>query len=106
MALGVAAGAFGAHGLREQVSPEMLAVWKTGASYHMLHALALVLLGAGLQDRISRPQLCGWLFTVGILLFAGSLYLLTLTGHGWLGAITPLGGLCFISAWMVMALSA
>ena len=106
MALGVAAGAFGAHGLRERVSPEMLAVWKTGANYHMLHAMALVLLGAGLQDKISQPQICGWLFTIGILFFAGSLYAMTLTGLGWLGALTPLGGLCFIGAWLVLAISA
>ena len=99
-ALAVAFGAFGAHGLQGRVDdPHLLEVWETGAKYHMYHALALV--AVALHPR--SPPLAGWLFVAGIALFSGSLYTMTLTGHKWLGAITPLGGLAFIAGWLVLA---
>jgi len=102
MLLGVGAGAFGAHGLRETVAPELLAAWKTGASYHLIHALALFALGSWRR----APPIGGWLLLAGILLFSGSLYAMTLTGIRALGAITPLGGVSFMAGWAALALAA
>jgi uncharacterized membrane protein YgdD (TMEM256/DUF423 family) len=102
----VALGAFGAHALRDRLSPEMLDVFKTGVNYQMYHALAL--LGVGiLLARLSidgSPWLtsAGWLFVAGTVLFSGSLYLLSLTGTTWLGAITPLGGVAFLIGWLAL----
>lgn len=103
MALGVALGAFGAHGLRSRLSPDLLAVYETGVRYHLVHGLAL-LVTAWLAGRDPRgARLAGVLFALGILLFSGSLYLLALTGvRGW-GAVTPLGGLAWIAAWGLLA---
>ena len=106
-ALGVALGAFGAHGLKASVSDDMLKVFETGVRYHMYHALALLAVGLAAQRWPgSWIQAAGWLFVVGIVLFSGSLYLMTFTGIRWLGAITPLGGLAFILGWVALALSA
>ena len=105
--IGVAAGAFGAHSLRELITPERMAIWGTAAQYQMIHALAL--LGcAALADRLPRPwiRVAGWLFIAGIIVFSGSLYLLVLTDRGWLGAITPIGGTAFLLAWVALALAA
>ncbi len=102
--LAVAAGAFAAHGLRQRLSPEMLAVFETGVRYHMYHALGLLAvarlagLGPGRATRVA-----GWLFVAGTLLFSGSLYGLALSGQRWLGAITPLGGVCFVAGWLALA---
>jgi uncharacterized membrane protein YgdD (TMEM256/DUF423 family) len=106
-ALGVSLGAFGAHGLKTRVSAEMVAVWETGARYHILHALAL-LATAWACERWpgSLSNGAGWLFLAGILVFSGSLYALALSGLRGLGAITPIGGLCFIAGWVCLALSA
>jgi uncharacterized membrane protein YgdD (TMEM256/DUF423 family) len=104
---GIALGAFGAHGLRARLSPDMLAVFETGVRYHMYHALALTLTGA-LAGRFS-PALtaaAAWCFTAGILLFSGSLYVLALTGTTWLGAITPIGGVAFLAGWGCLAAAA
>ena len=99
-AVGVALGAFGAHGLENAVDdPHLVAVWRTGARYHLVHALAL----AALAAHPNRPALAGWLFVAGILVFSGSLYGLALTGIGWLGAITPIGGLCLVAGWLALA---
>jgi uncharacterized membrane protein YgdD (TMEM256/DUF423 family) len=103
----VAAGAFGAHALRARLSPELLAVFETGARYQMYHALALL----AVAWMLSRwpgpwPARAGWLFLAGTVLFSGSLYLLALTGIRWLGAITPLGGLAFLAGWICLALGA
>ena len=105
--LGVALGAFGAHGLRARLSPEMLAVFETGVRYHLVHAVALLAL-AGLMNRLSGwlVTTAGWLFVAGIVLFSGSLYLLALTGVTILGAITPLGGLAFLAGWACLAFAA
>jgi uncharacterized membrane protein YgdD (TMEM256/DUF423 family) len=102
--LAVAAGAFGAHGLRARVTPELLAVFETGARYQMYHALGL-LAAAWARARWSGSGagVAGWLFVAGTLLFSGSLYLLALGGPRWLGAVTPLGGLCFLAGWAALA---
>jgi uncharacterized membrane protein YgdD (TMEM256/DUF423 family) len=105
--LAVAAGAFGAHALRARLTPDLLAVFETGARYQMYHALGLIAVawvvsrgGGGL------PVWAGWLFVAGTVLFSGSLYLLALSGVRWLGAITPLGGAAFLAGWICLALGA
>ena len=101
-ALGVALGAFGAHGLeRITTDPHQLEVWHTAAQYHLVHGVAL--LGVAAHPR--QPRLAGGLFLVGIAVFSGSLYAMGLTGHRWLGAITPIGGLAFIAGWLALALA-
>jgi uncharacterized membrane protein YgdD (TMEM256/DUF423 family) len=105
--VGVALGAFGAHGLRGRLSPEMLAVFETGVRYHLYHALALLLI-ASIVGRIEGRLVvaAGWCFTAGIVLFSGSLYLLAVTGITLLGAITPLGGVAFLIGWACLAVAA
>ena len=99
-ALGVALGAFGAHGLKNIVTdPYLLEVWAKGAHYHQIHALALCAVAA----HPNPPARAGWAFVLGITLFSGSLYLMTLTGQRWLGAVTPVGGVAFISGWLILA---
>ena len=103
----VAAGAFGAHALKVTVTPLMLQAFETGARYQMYHALALLavaLLSAGAHPRLTA--LAGWLFVAGTLLFSGSLYLLTLTGAPWWGAVTPLGGVSFLAGWATLGVAA
>lgn len=105
--VGVAAGAFGAHGLKSRLEPEMLAVFEVGVRYHMYHALALLAAAwAWTRWPGSLVAASGWLFVVGIVIFSGSLYLLSLTGVRWLGAITPLGGVAFLAAWACLAWAA
>jgi uncharacterized membrane protein YgdD (TMEM256/DUF423 family) len=99
--LAVALGAFGAHVLKERLSSDMLAVFQTGVQYQMYHALALILvaiLSKQLPNNLAFGW-SGWLFFVGIVLFSGSLYALSLSGVTILGAITPLGGLAFLAGW-------
>jgi len=102
--LGVAAGAFGAHALKQRLAPDLLAVFETGVRYQMYHALGLLVV-AFASDRWRGVSFnpAGWLFLIGIILFSGSLYALCLTGLRVLGAITPLGGLCFLAAWALLA---
>lgn len=105
--IAVALGAFGAHGLRDRLSPEMLAVFEVGVRYQMYHALAL--LGVSLAiERAPTPTLvaAGWAFVAGTIVFCGSLYTLTWTGQRWLGAVTPLGGIAFLAGWALLAWSA
>ncbi|MEE2901997.1 MAG: DUF423 domain-containing protein [Myxococcota bacterium] len=103
-AISVAAGAFGAHGLRGKISDDMLIVFETGARYQMYHALGLILIGVVLMNRPSSAlNTAGWLMTVGTLLFSGSLYGLALGGPRFLGPITPLGGTAFMIAWGMFA---
>lgn len=105
--LAVAAGAFGAHGLRARLAPDLLAVFETAVRYQMYHALALVAAAwAAARWPGALPQWAGWLFVAGTVLFSGSLYLLALTGARWLGAITPLGGAAFLAGWVALALAA
>jgi uncharacterized membrane protein YgdD (TMEM256/DUF423 family) len=103
----VAAGAFGAHGLKSRLSAEMLNTFEVGVRYQMYHAFALIVT-AWAQSRWPTAQLTasGWLFIAGTLLFSGSLYLLSLTGLKWLGAITPFGGLAFLAGWLCLAWAA
>jgi uncharacterized membrane protein YgdD (TMEM256/DUF423 family) len=102
--IAVAAGAFGAHALRDLVSVDRLAVWETAARYQMYHALGLLVVAYLTAQKTAGPaRLSGWLFVAGTLLFSGSLYALTLTGIAWLGAITPLGGVAFLVGWLVLA---
>jgi uncharacterized membrane protein YgdD (TMEM256/DUF423 family) len=105
--LAVTLGAFGAHGLRGRLSPEMLAVFETGVRYHMYHALALILV-ALVMGRMSGwlIQTAGWCFIAGIVLFSGSLYALALSGVTILGAVTPIGGLAFLAGWACLAFAA
>jgi uncharacterized membrane protein YgdD (TMEM256/DUF423 family) len=103
----VGAGAFGAHGLRDRVSSDLLVVFETAARYHMYHALGLVAVSlAAARWPDGATTLAGWLFIAGIVLFSGSLYLMTFTGLRWLGAITPIGGVAFIAGWLALAWTA
>ena len=104
---GVGLGAFAAHGLKGQLSAEYLAVFQTGVHYQMLHALALLGLAA-LWQRLGGRLLtaAGVCFCVGILLFSGSLYALTLTGISALGMVTPFGGLAFLVGWLCLGIAA
>lgn len=105
--VGVALGAFGAHGLRNRLSADMLAVFETGVRYQMYHALALLALGALAPTFGGRlTTVAGWAFTAGIVIFSGSLYLLALTDIRTLGAITPLGGVAFLVGWACLAIAA
>ena len=106
-ALGVALGAYGAHALKAGLAPEALAIYQTAVQYHMWHALGLV--GVGLLCNVLPGsgwlRASGWLFTVGIMLFSGSLYLLAVTGTRWFGAVTPLGGSALMLGWLALALA-
>jgi uncharacterized membrane protein YgdD (TMEM256/DUF423 family) len=106
-AIGVALGAFGAHALKARVTEDLLSVFETGVRYQMYHALALLAV-AWAAERWAGGWVnaSGWLFTLGIFMFSGSLYLMTFTGARWLGAITPVGGLCFILGWIALAVAA
>ena len=105
--LSVAAGAFGAHALRAQLGPELLAVFETGARYQLFHALALLATGAAAARWPCRAVgVAGWLFVAGTVLFSGSLYLLTLTGIRRWGMVTPMGGLAWLGAWVALAWAA
>ncbi len=105
--LGVAAGAFGAHILKDRLTPEYLDVFETAARYQVYHALALLAVSYAATRWAGWPTTAaGWLFTTGVLLFSGSLYLLSITGIRWLGAITPLGGICFLAGWGMLIIAA
>lgn len=104
---GVALGAFGAHGLKNRLSAEYMAIFQTGVLYQLIHALAIfgvALLAMQIQGRL--VTYAGIAFTLGIILFSGSLYLLTLTGMSKLGIITPIGGLCFLLGWAILGWTA
>jgi uncharacterized membrane protein YgdD (TMEM256/DUF423 family) len=104
--IAVAAGAFGAHALRLRLPAGRLLVFDTAARYQMYHALALLAVAwAGARWPGVWPARAGWSFLVGTLLFSGSLYALALTGDGWLGAITPLGGAAFLAGWVCLLLA-
>lgn len=104
-ALAVMLGAFGAHGLKKVVTPEMLEVFKTGVQYQFYHTFALLVVGILMQFGKSKAlKWSGYLFITGIILFSGSLYLLTITGLKPLGIITPFGGVAFIAGWIMLAL--
>jgi uncharacterized membrane protein YgdD (TMEM256/DUF423 family) len=106
--LAVALGAFGAHGLKDRLDAHYLEIWKTGVTYQMFHALGIfavaMLLGKAATSALFTWS--GWLMLIGIILFSGSLYLLSLTKVGILGAITPIGGVCFLAAWILIVIGA
>jgi uncharacterized membrane protein YgdD (TMEM256/DUF423 family) len=106
--LGVAIGAFGAHGLRNRLTPEMLAIFEIGVRYQMYHALALlaVAVGIGSVGPVRLLQIAGYAFVIGIVIFSGSLYALALTGTTTFGAITPIGGLAVLVGWGCLVLYA
>ena len=107
-ALGVGLGAFGAHGLKTVLSPDMLATFETGVRYHLIHALAILAVGVLIRVWPEARLLpaAGWLLAAGVLLFSGSLYLLAVSGVRWLGAVTPIGGVALIAGWALIALAA
>ena len=106
-AIGVTLGAFGAHALKARVAEDLLSIFEVGVRYHMYHALALLAVGwAAGRWPGNWVNASGWLFVIGILIFSGSLYLMVLSGARWLGAITPIGGLCFILGWIALAMAA
>jgi len=106
-ALGVALGAFGAHALRASLSAADLATFETGVRYQMYHAFGLfVVAWATTQWNAATVQWAGWAFVAGTLVFTGSLYVLVLSGARWMWAITPIGGVAFISGWVLLAWSA
>ncbi|WP_100405772.1 DUF423 domain-containing protein [Bacillus solitudinis] len=105
MALAVAIGAFGAHGLEPRLSERMMKNYQTGVQYHMIHGIGLLIVGVAALKLTTSTALngAGWSFLIGIILFSGSLYAMALTGVTKLGAITPIGGLAFIVGWVLLA---
>jgi len=106
-ALAVLLGAFGAHGLKARMTVEMLAVYQTGVQYHLFHALGLLtvgIVGLHIVDSVYLKW-AGWLMLAGIILFSGSLYMLSVGGMRWLGMVTPFGGLAFIAAWILFVVA-
>jgi uncharacterized membrane protein YgdD (TMEM256/DUF423 family) len=97
----VALGAFGAHGLRDRLGPGMIDVYRTGALYHLVHAVVALVVALG-ADRLRRPRLILGLLTGGVVIFSGSLYALAITGLVTLGAVTPMGGLLLLGAWATL----
>jgi uncharacterized membrane protein YgdD (TMEM256/DUF423 family) len=106
-ALVVLLGAFGAHGLKARMTAEMLVVYQTGIHYHLFHALGLLAVGL-LATQISHSAYLtwsGWLMLLGIILFSGSLYLLSVSGLRWMGVVTPFGGMSLIAAWVLFVVA-
>ena len=106
--LSVAGGAFGAHALREKISERSLEIFDTGARYQMYHALALLLVAMLMSSLDSPPTtllVSGWLFIIGVVIFSGSLYAISLTGIKSLGAVAPLGGLALMLGWAALAVA-
>ncbi|MBO0588779.1 DUF423 domain-containing protein [Sporosarcina sp. E16_8] len=109
-AIAVAFGAFGAHALKEKLSAHYLAIWETAVQYQMFHALALIAVGIlmspTLFGSVTQLSWAGYLILAGIIIFSGSLYVLSLSGIGILGAITPIGGVAFIAGWIMLIIAA
>ncbi|RKD21036.1 hypothetical protein BEP19_15255 [Ammoniphilus oxalaticus] len=108
MLISVALGAFGAHGLKEKLSADLLEIYQTGVQYHMIHAVGILLI-AIFSEKFQGTSLVawsGWLLFIGIIIFSGSLYALSMTGIRMLGAITPFGGVAFIIGWLLLAIAA
>lgn len=104
MVLAVMLGAFGSHGLQDRLSEQMMEIFQTGVQYHFYHGIGLILIGliaTQLPDS-NWIKWSGWLMCTGIVIFSGSLYILSMTGISWLGAITPVGGTAFIAAWILL----
>ncbi len=106
--LSIALGAFGAHGLEGKLSEHMMDIYRKAVQYHMMHSLGLILV-ALLTERLSGTSLinwAGWVMLAGIIIFSGSLYVLSMTGNSALGAITPIGGVAFLISWFLISLAA
>ena len=104
--LAVALGAFGAHALKNRLTPDMLDIFEVGVRYHMYHALGLFAVAwATSRWPESNVTAAGWAFMVGIIIFSGSLYILSMTGMRWFGVVTPLGGLAFLIGWAILVWS-
>lgn len=100
-ALAISAGAFGAHALKSRITSDALDIFEIGVRYQMYHAFGIFLVAwLCFAHPDTKPERSGWLFIAGIVLFPGSLYALSLTGIHWLGAVTPLGGICFVAGWV------
>ncbi len=99
-------GAFGAHGLKAKLTVENMAIFQTGVQYHFYHAVGLILVGLIAWHIPTSPYLrwSAWLMIMGIILFSGSLYALSITNIRWLGMITPVGGMAFIIAWLLLSI--
>ncbi len=106
-AVAVIMGAFGAHALREKLTTEMMSVYQTAVQYQFFHALGLFVVAfvVGQYPHVVVSRWCGWLMVIGVLLFSGSLYGLSLSGVQWLGTITPVGGTAFIVSWTLLAIA-
>ncbi|RYD78042.1 MAG: DUF423 domain-containing protein [Sphingobacteriales bacterium] len=108
--LGVAFGSFGAHSLKDRLEPYYLDIFKTGVQYQMYHALALLAVALFMKFQPSQANnllnYAGWAFVIGIVIFSGSLYILSISGIKIFGAITPIGGLCFLAGWAMLFLYA
>jgi len=104
--ISVAAGAFGAHALKQVLDTDMLAVYHTAVDYQFFHSIGLIVIGAlhKISPRRSH-SIAAWAMLAGIIIFSGSLYILSISGIKWLGMITPIGGVCFLAAWLIVALS-
>lgn len=104
--IAVAFGAFGAHALKEKLSEKYLAIWETAVQYQMYHAIGLIVIGilmsTNIIGNVSQLSWAGYLMLIGIVIFSGSLYVLSLSGIGILGAITPIGGVAFLTAWLLV----
>lgn len=105
--IAVLLGAFGAHALKSRLSAEMLEIFQTGVQYHFYHALGLLAVGVIAYHLPDSGWLkwSGWLMLTGIIIFSGSLYILSTSGLKWLGAITPIGGTAFIIAWILLTIA-
>ena len=105
--VGVAAGAFGAHGLKSRLDADMLAIFETGVRYQMYHSFALVAAAwAAARWPGAATSAAGWCFVAGVVVFSGTLYALALGGPRWLGAVTPIGGVAFLAGWLCLAWAA
>ena len=106
--LAIGLGAFGAHALRDSLSPRMLEIYQTAVLYHLVHSLGLLAVAfvCFAKPAAATAKVSGWLMAGGMILFSGSLYLLAVTGVKWLGAITPLGGVALMAAWLFLAAAA
>lgn len=106
-ALVVILGAFGAHALKTRLTSDMMAIYHTAIQYHLFHALGLIAIGllAAWWPSSGYLKWAGWIMLAGVVLFSGSLYVLSLSGMRWLGAITPLGGVAFIAAWVLLCIA-
>lgn len=104
--ISVAAGAFGAHALKQVLDTDMLAVYHTAVDYQFFHSIGLIVIGAlhKISPRRSH-SMAAWTMLAGIIIFSGSLYILSISGIKWLGMITPIGGVCFLAAWLIVASS-